>query len=82
LLEAYNTDRWDGWTRVPSNGGPVAFLMDNVDSYLNLKPKVATEQASGTNTGALVGLVIAVVVVVAIVVVLMLRRRAGRAEEG
>ena len=27
-LEAYNTDKWEGWTRVPVGSGPVAFIND------------------------------------------------------
>ena len=71
--EAYNTAKWDGWTRVPKASGPVAFLMDNVDTYLNLKPKVGAPKSGGANT--LILTVVIVVVVLAVVAVLIVRRR-------
>jgi peptide/nickel transport system substrate-binding protein len=81
LREAYNTDKWQGWTRVPQASGPVAFLMDNVDTYLNLEPKVATEE-SGNDRGPLTTLiVIAVIVVVVSLIVAVLLRRRRAAEE-
>ena len=46
-LEAYNTDKWEGWTPVPPGHGPVAFINDNIDTYLNLRPKVAAAEAGG-----------------------------------
>jgi peptide/nickel transport system substrate-binding protein len=78
-LEAYDTQKWEGWTQVPL-GGPVAFVNDNIDTYLNLKPATAAEPASsGTSwTYAIVALV---VVVIAVAVVLVLRRGRGHAVE-
>jgi len=82
-LEAYNTDKWEGWTRVPANG-PAAFINDNIDTYLNLRPKVAAAEAGGggNNNSNLIYVAVAVAVaVVAIVAVLVLRRGRGRALE-
>jgi peptide/nickel transport system substrate-binding protein len=81
-LEAYNTDKWEGWTRVPANG-PAAFINDNIDTYLNLRPKVAAAEAGGSSSSSsLIYVVVAVVVaVVAVVSVLLLRRGRGRALE-
>jgi len=82
LLEAYDTENWEGWTRVPEAGGPVAFVMDNVDTYLNLRPRVVAEETSdGLSSASSVAVIVAVVAVVAVVVALALRRRRGRATE-
>jgi len=83
-LEAYNTDKWEGWTRVPVGSGPVAFINDNIDTYLNLRPKVAAGEAGGDSGGgnSLIYLAVAVAVAaVAVVAVLILRRGRGRTLE-
>jgi peptide/nickel transport system substrate-binding protein len=83
-LEAYNTDKWEGWTRVPEGSGPVAFINDNIDTYLNLRPKVAAAEAGGgSGSSSLIYYVVIAVVVaaVAVVAVLVLRRGRGRALE-
>jgi peptide/nickel transport system substrate-binding protein len=82
-LEAYNTQKWEGWTRVPEGSGPVAFINDSVDTYLNLRPKVAAAEAGGGgSSSSLIYAVVAVAVaVIAVVAVLVLRRGRGRALE-
>jgi peptide/nickel transport system substrate-binding protein len=81
-LEAYNTDKWEGWTQVPEGSGPVALINDSIDTYLNLRPKVAAAKAGGGSTSGsnvVYYVVIAVVVAaVAVVAVLLLRRGRGR----
>jgi peptide/nickel transport system substrate-binding protein len=82
LLEAWNTSRWEGWTRIPQPNGAIAFISDNVSNYYKVGPKAAaatTTTSSSSNTTLIIGIVIAVVVVVAIV--LLLLRRRPRAEE-
>ena len=49
-LEAVNTASWDGWTRFM--GGPAWFSELNMDSYLNLKPKVVAAETPGARAGA------------------------------
>jgi ABC-type transport system substrate-binding protein len=81
-LEAVNTSRWDGWTRMYGGRGAAFYTSYVRDSYLNLKPKAAVAGDSGgagTTTLAVIGAVVALVVVV--VVWLALRRRRGVAEE-
>ena len=54
------------------------------DTYVNLKPVVATEstaESGGSNTGTIVAIVVAVVVVIAIVAFVLLRRRPRSVEE-
>ena len=78
-LEAYNAQKWEGWTQVPL-GGPVAFINDNIDTYLNLKPAAAAESTS-SGSSWIYAVVALVVVAIAIVVVLVLRRGRGHAVE-
>ena len=82
-LEAYNTAKWVGWTHVPPPAGPVAFANDNIDTYLNLKPKAAaTAASSGGNNSTLIYAIVAVAAVAVVVVALLLLRRGrGRAVE-
>jgi peptide/nickel transport system substrate-binding protein len=82
LLEAWNTSRWEGWTRIPQPNGAVAFITDNVSNYykVGLKTTAATTTAKSSNVGLIVGVVIAALVVVGIVVLLL--RRKPRVEEG
>jgi len=79
-LEAYNTARWTGWTRVMSGHGPAFYAAGNNDSYLNLQPRGAATTAA-TNVAAVVGAIVAAAVVGVIVVVMLLRRRRHKAEE-
>ena len=58
----------------------MAFINDNVDTYLNLKPEAATEASTGTASWVY-ALVVAGVVAVAAVVVVLLRRGRGKAVE-
>jgi peptide/nickel transport system substrate-binding protein len=85
-LEAYNAQKWGGWTQVPTGKGPVAFINDNIDTYLNLKPKVAAADAAGgggsSGSNSLIYVVVAVAVAaVAVAAVLLLGRGRGRAME-
>jgi peptide/nickel transport system substrate-binding protein len=82
LLEAWNTTKWDGWTRIPQDTGAIAYISDNVSNYYKVGPKVAetATNGGGSNTTLIVGIVIAGIVVVG--VVLLLLRRKPQAEEG
>ena len=83
LLEAWNTEKWEGWKRIPQPNGAVAYISDNVSNYFNVAPKAAettTSTSSSSNTTLLIVVVVVVVVVVAIVLVLL--RRKPKAEEG
>jgi peptide/nickel transport system substrate-binding protein len=80
-LQAYNTAKWTGWTRVFEGKGP-AFMVTMADSYLNLRPVTSTTSSSGSSTAWAVG-VVAVVCCAAVggAAVWLVRRRSGRAEE-
>jgi len=80
-LEAVNTAKWDGWTRMYGGTGAAFYTSFVRDSYINLKPRAAGATAtSGSSPLALVIGVSALIVVVVVVLVLV-RRRRGLAEE-
>jgi len=74
-LQAYRTDRWDGWERCNSgNGG--AFLAASMPwPYSGLTPKVAETESS--SLGLWVAIVVAVVALLLVVLFLVLRNRRG-----
>jgi len=79
---AYNTEKWEGWVPYPGDNGNVV-TYDNMDTYIELRPKVATITSTSpgsSNTTLIVGAVIAALAVIAIIV-LLVRRSRGRAVE-
>ena len=83
LLEAWSTEKWEGWLRIPAPDGAVAFISDNVSNYYKVAPKVAdttTSSDGGSNLTVIIGVVAAVALVV--VIVLIVVRRKPKAEEG
>ena len=81
-LQAWNTDRWEGWQRIPQPDGAIAYISDNVSNYYKVAPKVAetASDSGGSNTTLIIVVAAAIVVVVAIVMIVL--RRKPRAEEG
>jgi peptide/nickel transport system substrate-binding protein len=82
FLEAVNTDRWTGWSQMFNGTGPAWNTEGYIGSYLNVKPKTATAQASssGSSTALIVGAVAAVIFVLA-AILMVVRRRRGQDEE-
>ena len=77
-LQVVNTDRWEGWT--PFKDGGVWYVSYNIETYLNLKPKGAADEASSSST-TLIIVVVVIVIVVALIAWLVMRGRGRRAEE-
>jgi peptide/nickel transport system substrate-binding protein len=74
-IQAYRTDRFEGWTRQPAEVGPVLFT-NSSPTYTNLTPVAATaDEGGGTSTGAIVGIVVALLVAAGVVAVVVRRRR-------
>ncbi len=74
-LEAYRTDKWDGWSQ-SRNGNGATFLTASIPlPYSQLTPKVATEATS--NTGTWAAIIVAVIVVIGVVLLLIRRSRRG-----
>ena len=82
-LEAYNTAKWEGWSKSPAKAGSVVENLFNIDNYLNVKPRIAEVKGGGLSAGTIAGIVIAAAAVAAgaAVLVVRMRRRGGRAEE-
>jgi peptide/nickel transport system substrate-binding protein len=81
LIQAFRTDRWTGYSSVPSGGGGAAFRNMLRDTYIDLKPKAATAPTTGgSSTGKIVAIVVAVAAVIGIVAVVLLRRRPKNVE--
>jgi peptide/nickel transport system substrate-binding protein len=81
LLQAWNVSEWEGWTRIPENGGAVAYLSDNVRNYALVGPVTETVDEGGTSVTTILAIVGAVLVVLVVVIWLVARSRSGRAEE-
>jgi len=82
-LQAYNTDKWEGWVPYPGDNGMVVNQNDNIDTYVELHPKTATTtttSSGSSNTGLIVGAVVAALAVI-VIVLLLVRRSRGRAVE-
>ena len=74
-LQAYRTDKWDGWTQCGNGEGP-AFLTQSLTwAYYNLTPKAAEKDES--QLGLWVAIIVAVVVVVGVAIWLVARMRRG-----
>jgi peptide/nickel transport system substrate-binding protein len=81
-LEAVNTARWDGWTRMYGGKGAAFYTSFVRDSYLDLRPRSAGVVAAGGSSTVTLMVGVAVALIVALGAILMLaRRRRGKAEE-
>lgn len=81
-LEAINTAKWDGWTRMYGGKGAAFYTSYIRDSYLNLKPKAATGAASGGGSAGLtIGVIAAAAAAILGVIAVVLRRRRREAAE-
>jgi len=76
-LQAYRTDRFDGWVRQPADVGPVMFS-NTSPSYVLLTP-VGESESGSSDTLLIIGGVAAVVVIGGIV--LAMRRRSSTADD-
>jgi peptide/nickel transport system substrate-binding protein len=75
-LQAYRTDKWDGWSRCQYGEGP-AFLTASMPwAYYNLTPKSAEEEESD-DFGLWAAIIAAAVVVILVIVWLVARSRRG-----
>jgi peptide/nickel transport system substrate-binding protein len=74
-LQAYRTDKFEGWLRQPADTGPVIFT-NTSPTYANLTPVASTSDGGGgTSTAAIVGLVALAVVGAGLIVWFVRRRR-------
>ncbi|MDH5334602.1 MAG: ABC transporter substrate-binding protein, partial [Thermoleophilia bacterium] len=80
-LQAYRTDRFEGWLRQPADTGPVLFS-NSSPTYANLTPIASTaSDGGGISTGAIIGIVVAGVIVLGGGALLLMRRRSAEERE-
>ncbi len=81
-LEAYSTDRFEGWTQTQKGRGPAFYTGVGNDTYLNLRP-MATQSGGHASSATETLAVVVVIVLVAAAAVLLIwrRRRRLRVEE-
>ena len=84
-LQAYNTDKWEDWVPLGFGGidgpGPTFSTSYNVETYLNLKPAVASSGETGGSSTTTIVVIAAIAVIVAGVVVWLVVARRRRREE-
>ena len=81
-LQAYRTDRFEGWLRQPADTGPVMFS-NSSPSYANLT-LVASEGGGGDgglSTGGIIGIVVVAVAVLGGLALVLTRRRSADERE-
>jgi peptide/nickel transport system substrate-binding protein len=65
-VEAYRSDRFDGWVRQPAETGPIIYTQSD-PSYLLVKPISATsgsDDGGGSSTGIIIAVVAAAVILI------------------
>jgi peptide/nickel transport system substrate-binding protein len=79
-LQAYRTDRFEGWVRQPAEVGPVLFS-NSSPSYWNLKPLASTGGDEGMSTAAIVAIAVAGAIGIGLVGWYFMRRRTTEERE-
>lgn len=81
-LQAYRTDRFEGWLRQPAEIGPVLFS-NSSPTYASLTPVASSGDGGGggLSTGGIVAIVVAGVAAIGLVAVLLSRRRSAGERE-
>jgi peptide/nickel transport system substrate-binding protein len=80
-LEAYRTDRFEGWLKQPAEVGPVIFS-NSSPTYANLTPIATTSSGGGgISTGGIVAIIAAAIAGVALIVYFVRRRSTAEERE-
>jgi peptide/nickel transport system substrate-binding protein len=80
-LEAWNTNKWTGWTQAPAGTGSAIYNYNNIDTYKNLRPNVAAKSTGGARGGLIAAIVAAVIVFVAVILFFARRGRSRAVEQ-
>ena len=79
-LQAYRTDRFEGWTKQPADTGPVLFT-NSSPTYVNLVPIAGGGSSDGgLGTGAIIGIIAGGIAVLAIGGGLLVRSKKSQDE--
>jgi peptide/nickel transport system substrate-binding protein len=79
-LQAYRTDRFEGWLRQPADVGPVIFS-NTSPTYANLTPIEGGGDDGGISTAAIVAIALAGAGLIAVLGVYFARRRTAEERE-
>ncbi len=79
-LQAYRTDRFEGWLRQPAEVGPVIFS-NTSPTYANLTPIAGGGSSGGLSTAAIVALALVGGAVIVLAGVFFMRRRTAEERE-
>ena len=79
-LEAWNTNKWTGWTQAPAGTGAAIYNYNNIDTYTHLQLKISAKSSGGANGGLIAAIVVAALVVVGIVIFFIRRGRTQAVE--
>lgn len=79
-LQAYRTDRFEGWLRQPAEIGPVLFS-NTSPTYAKLIPTASSGSGGGLGTGGIVAIAVAGAVALGLVIWLLGRRRSAGERE-
>jgi len=79
-LQAYRTDRFEGWLKQPAEVGPVLFS-NTSPTYANLTPVGSSGGGGGLGTAGIVAIAVAGVLGVGLVAFLLRRRRSADERE-
>jgi peptide/nickel transport system substrate-binding protein len=79
-LEAWNTNKWTGWTQAPAAAGSAIYNYNNIDTYRNLQPN-ASAKSSGGAKGILIAIIVVAALVIAGLLAFFLRRGRSRVIE-
>src|SRR4051794_913228 len=79
-MQAYRTDRFDGWLQQPADNGPVLFT-NTSPSYVNLSVIGGGDSGGGVNVLLIVGIAVAAVALIGIGAFVIARRSADENRE-
>ena len=74
-MQAYRTDRFEGWLQQPADDGPVLFT-NTSPSYVNLSVTGGGDDGGGVNVGLIVGIAVAAIALIGIGAFVITRRSA------
>jgi peptide/nickel transport system substrate-binding protein len=80
-LEAWNTNKWTGWTKAPAGVGAAIYNYNNIDTYRNLALNATVKKSGGAKGLLIAGIAAAVVVILALIWFFGLRKRPRAVEE-
>jgi peptide/nickel transport system substrate-binding protein len=63
VLQAYRSDKWEGWVPSPGKDGAVIYTTDNIDTYRLVAPKTTAAETTSSSSTWIVVLVVVLLIV-------------------